>query len=307
VLGAAAFAWAMREEILVRVKSRRPSDESFRRLGSMQSAHEVPGEDLFYCVAPDEWSVRSRNATRESFSQCSLRPSRLAAVMRAKMQLDEARVGELPDGVLALGELRTKGGTIVFFLVLRAVREDEAVSFAKKIREACRKAQHPVAIIARGRGTQCIAEVEVDASTQLGFGDLAEVVTRGAEAVNLADVIDGWRWQTADKPLALLRESREVWLGKVRLQLTDNQIAMFFGLAEDGDEWVRAPVLGNRISRNATIPDQVVRKAMRGLEERLRASAKEAGVALPEAWITGLIEHHTSKGYRFGVGVVVVR
>ena len=57
------------------------------------------------------------------------------------------------------------------------------------------------------------------------------------------------------------------------------------------------------ISPHASIPDQIVRKAMLGLEERVRASAQAQGVTLPEEWIAGLVERD-AKGYRLGVGAV---
>ena len=99
--------------------------------------------------------------------------------------------------------------------------------------------------------------------------------------------------------------TRENYLGKERMYFTENQRTMLFVLAEERGEYVSPPELGERISPHATIPDQVVRKAMGDFEARVRASAKTAGVVLPEEWVKGLVEEKRGKGYRLGVGVVV--
>jgi DNA-binding response OmpR family regulator len=139
----------------------------------------------------------------------------------------------------------------------------------------------------------------------IGHGDIARAVSLGAEAVKLGDAIEPWRWSTAARPCVLVKASRQIYLGRVPLDLTDNQRALLFGLAEDEGEFVAPQTLGRQISANAAHPDQVVRKAMFDLEDRIRASAKDAGVELPEAWVKGLVEEKRGKGYRITLGVVL--
>jgi hypothetical protein len=139
----------------------------------------------------------------------------------------------------------------------------------------------------------------------IGFADVARVVALGADAVKLGDAIDPWRWGTAASPCVLVRETREIYLGRARLDVTENQRAMIFALGEEDGAFVSPSTLGKRISANAALPDQVVRKAMLDLEARVRKSAKADGVELPEAWVKGVVEEKRGKGYRLGVGVVM--
>jgi len=216
------------------------------------------------------------------------------------------RIGEAGEGVIAIGELATKRGDVALFLVLRALRKEDTATLAKKMREACLKAQHAVAIVARGRGEGvATAFVEVSDAELLGFGELVNVAARAADAVKLGDEVEPWRWGTRERPLVIAHESDEIWLGRVRLDLTDNQKKLLARLAKAEGGFVSPPALGASISPKAAIPDQIVRKAMLDLEARVRASAKAQGVALAEEWVRALVEEKRGKGYRLGVGAVV--
>ncbi len=304
------FVWAVAQKILLASKSNRPAHESFRAHGSLFTSHPVGGEEVVYCCPPD-FSEHARDESAAVLKRWKLDPKKLGETLRAKMELAapaRGRFGEAPDGVIALGELATttKEGTIAFFLVLCAVRAEDAAAFAKRLREACLRAQHPVAIVAAGRTLEgALAVVEVDGAEMIGHGDIARAASLGADAVKLGDAIEPWRWSTAARPCVLVKASRQIYLGRVPLDLTDNQRALLLGLAEDEGEFVAPQVLGRQISANAAHPDQVVRKAMFDLEDRVRASAKDAGVELPEAWVKGLVEEKRGKGYRITLGVVL--
>jgi hypothetical protein len=163
-----------------------------------------------------------------------------------------------------------------------------------------------VAIVVRGRGdVMATAFVEVSDAELLGFGDLAGIVARAADAVKLGDDIEPWRWGTRERPLVVTPHAGEVWLGRVRLDVTENQKKLLARLAKEDGGFVAPLALGESISPKARIHDQIVRKAMLDLEERVRASAKAQGVELPEEWITALVEEKRGKGYRLGVGAVL--
>ena len=305
------FAQAVAAKVLVRVVSRRPSEARHRRWGSMFVAHALEGGAGYYAVT-DDMSVRAHTVAGDALERWRIDDARLAEVLRERMLLEIPKgVRDVPAGVLPIGVLRTRGangGRICFFLLLRVVREDAAGALAKQLRRAC-KGMHPVVLVMAGRTLGgAVEEVEVTVAQQLGIASMSDVVITAATNVGLAKKLEGWRWGSEAKPLVLMGRDGVAYLGRVRLRITQNQFALLLGLAPDAEtgEWVASGDLGGRISANSAFPDVVVRKALSDLKERVRESAKGAGLALKEAWIEGLVESEKKRGYRLGVGVVVV-
>jgi len=109
---------------------------------------------------------------------------------------------------------------------------------------------------------------------------------------------------TEDAPLVLSVGRGEAWYGRVRLALTENQLAMLFALARCG-WWMKSTELGQKIQPGAEHPDQIVRKARLTLVEKITASFAGAGVKMPKGLAERLVTFDRSKGYRLGVGVIV--
>jgi hypothetical protein len=303
LLTAERFALALAKGTLVRVHGKRPSGREHRRWGSLLRAFKMPGEDAAYVVG-EEIAIRAFDAKPESLVWYAIDWKRVARVIREDMALAETRADDEPPGVLAIGELAVAGGKIVVFMLVRAVADGEVVALVKRLRQACGRAT-PAIIVPRGRSLGgAVAEVEVGPAEQLGVGDVAWVAGKIAEECGVGDDVGPWRFATAGAPLVLSVARGEAWYGRVRLLLTENQLAMLFALAR-AKGWMKSTELGLKIAPTAEHPDQIVRKARLTLGERIAASFEEAGVAMPEGLGETIVAFDRSKGYRLGVAVVM--
>jgi hypothetical protein len=213
-------------------------------------------------------------------------------------------VTDAPPALLPIGEIVTPVGRVVVFTLVRAVTEGETVALLKQLRQASGRAT-PALVVPRGRSLGgAVAEVEVSPGEQLGVEDVAWIAGRIAEECGLGDDVEPCRFATKGSPLVLSVGRGEAWYGRVRLLLTENQLAMLFALAR-AKGWMKSTELGLKITPGAELPDQTVRKARQILGDRLRASFRDAGVPMPEGLAEKLVEFERSKGYRLGVTAIV--
>jgi hypothetical protein len=263
----------------------------------------VPGEDAAYVVGEDI-AIRAFDAKPEALVWYAIDWSRVAEILRAELGLDEARVSDAPSGLLPIGELTTPAARIAVFTLTRAVGEDEVMPLLKQLRHACGRAV-PAVIAPRGRSLGgAVAEVEVLPAEQLGVAEIARLAGRIAEECGLGDDVEPWRFGTKDAPLVLSVARGEAWYGRVKLLLSENQLAMLFALAR-APGWMKSTELGNKIAPQASIPDQIVRKARLTLVERLEESFEEAGSRMPKGLAETIVSYDRTNGYRLGVKALV--
>ena len=305
-LGAAIFAEATRAKVLVASRARRPHDERDRMWGALFGGFAIPGEKRRYAVGED-LAARAHSVTREAFDVWALDRARLGEALRERAALIRLRVtqGDVPDALVPIGELATRSSRVAFFTLVGAVPAEDAGRIARDVRRACRGA-HVAVLVTKGRSLGgALAEVEVTLAEAMGAASLARAVVAAAEEVGVDGELEPRRFATEEKPLVLVKERNEAWLGNVQLNLTDKQVAMLVALAEEGG-WLTGAELGLRISGGrAATPDQAVRKARLDFEDRIRASYRDAGLPVDERIATGLLEHDRTRGYRLGVGAVV--
>ncbi len=303
LVGAPAFARALGKRVLTRVRGKRPSGREHRRWGSLLRAFEMPGEDAAYVVG-EELAIRAFDAKPESLVSYAIDWPRVAEVLRTEIGLAEPRVTDAPAGLLAVGELGEGSARVAVFSLVRALAENEVMPLLKQLRHACGRAT-PALLVPRGRSLGgAAAEVEVGPGEQLGVEDVAWIAGRIADECGVGDDVEPGRFATEEAPLVLSVARGEAWYGRVRLLLTENQLALLFALAR-AKGWMKSVDLGRKISPKAELPDQTVRKARQILGERLRASFAAAKLAMPEGLEDRLVEFDRTKGYRLGVGVIV--
>jgi hypothetical protein len=263
--------------------------------GPIWQAAYVVGEDL---------AIRAFEAKPEALVWYAVDWSRVAAALRGQMGLREASVPDAPEGLLPIGAMESTGRTVLVFSVVRAIAEGEVVAVLKQLRLACGRAT-PALLVARGRSLGgAVTEVAVSAGEQLGVEDVAWVAGRIADEHGMGDDVELSSFATAETPLVLSISRQQAWYGRVRLLLTDNQLAMLFTLAKVRT-WMKSTELGLKITPGAELPDQTVRKARQILGERLRASFKAAGVPMIEGLEERLVIVDRARGYRLGVGVIM--
>jgi hypothetical protein len=303
LLTAPHFARALELGVLARVRGKGPSDRAHRRWGSLLRAFDVPGEDAAYVVGEDI-AIRAFDAKPEALVWYAIDWSRIAQVFRAELGLDEARVTDAPSGLLPIGELATPAARVAVFMLTRAVGENEVMPLLKQLRHACGRAV-PAVIVPSGRSLGgAVAEVEVLPGEQLGVVDIASLAGRIAEECGLGDDVEPWRFGTKDAPLVLSVARGEAWYGRVKLLLSENQLAMLFALAR-APGWMKSTELGNKIAPQAGIPDQIVRKARLTLLERVTLSFERAGSPMPKGLRETIVSYDRTKGYRLGVKAIV--
>ena len=263
----------------------------------------MPGEDAAYVVGEDI-AIRAFDAKPEALVWYALDWPRVAQVLRAELGLDDARVTDVPDALVPVGELAAPAAKIAVFTLARAVGESEVMPLLKQLRHACGRAI-PAVIVPRGRSLGgAVAEVEVLPGEQLGVADVGWIAGRIAEECGLGDDVEPGRFATKEAPLVLSVARGEAWYGRVRLLLTENQLAMLFALAR-APGWMKSTELGNKIAPQAGIPDQIVRKARLTLAERLAQSFAEAGSRMPKGLGETIVSYNRTKGYRLGVKAIV--
>jgi len=303
LLGPAGFARAVETKVLTRVRGKRPSAREHRRWGSLLRAFEMRGEDAAYVVG-EEMAIRAFDAKPEALDWYVIDWARVAEVLRGAMGLTETRVTDAPAGFVPIGEIGVSDGRVIVFSLARVVGEGEAMALLKQLRRACGRAT-PALLVPRGRSLGgAVAEVEVSPGEQLGVEDVASVAGRIAEECGFGDEMEPGMFATEDAPLVLSVGRGEAWYGRVRLALTENQLAMLFALARCG-WWMKSTELGQKIQPGAEHPDQIVRKARLTLVEKITASFAGAGVKMPKGLAERLVTFDRSKGYRLGVGVIV--
>jgi hypothetical protein len=200
--------------------------------------------------------------------------------------------------------MESTGRTVLVFSVVRAIAEGEVVAVLKQLRLACGRAT-PALIVPRGRSLGgAVTEVAVSPGEQLGVEDVGWVAGKIADEHGMGDDVELSSFATEEAPLVLSVARSEAWYRRVRLVLTDNQLAMLFALAK-APRAMKAIELGKKIAPGADYPDQIVRKARLTLEERLAASFEAAGVAMPPGLAERLVSYDRSEGYRLGVGVML--
>jgi hypothetical protein len=297
------FARALERRALRRVRGKRPSGREHRRWGSLLRAFDLPGEDAAHVVGED-MAIRAFDAKPEALVWYAIDWARVVELLREGLALAETRVTDAPPGLLPLGEMATPGGKVVVFTLVRAVTERETVPLLKQLRQACGRAT-PALLVPRGRSLGgAVAEVALSPGEQLGVEDVAWVPGKIAEACGIGDDVEPWRFATEDAPLVLSVARGEAWYGRVRLLLTENQLAMLFALAR-APGWMKSTELGLKITPDAGLPDQTVRKARQILGERLRLSFDEAKIPMPDGLADKLVEFERKKGYRLGVNAIV--
>jgi hypothetical protein len=305
LLGAAGLARAVARSLLVRARTRKAGEPRHRMWGSMYTAHDLEGETEKYAVADDP-AARAHTVKAGALAHLRLDVGALATALREELVLAPCAIAEVPRGVLPIGTLVTKSAKLVFFLLAAVVPETECAALREAVRKACTRGQTPVVLVGRGRSLHGgIAEIEVSVEEQVAGGSVARVVAAAAAAAGIEDEIEHWRWGTPDAPLVLVREAREAWLGRVKLDVTAGQLAAIEALAHERGAWMTPLALGQKLSPRATWHDQIARKTLADFDERVARSFAEAGVALPEGWAGRVIEMKKGKGYRMGVGVVV--
>ena len=305
LLGRERLDAAIARGILVRARSRRAGEPRHRVWGSMFTAHDLEGEEDKYAVA-DDAAARAHTVKASALAHLRLDLGALAGALRAALALEPCAITDAPRGALPIGTLVTKSARLVFFLLLAAVPESACAALREAVRKACTKGQTPVVLVGPGRTLHGgIAEVEVSVDEQLGGESIARVVAEAAKRAGVEDEIEAWRWGTPAAPLVIVREVQEVWLGRVRLEITAGQYAAFEALASERAGWMTPTVLGRAVSPSARWHDQIARKTLLDLDTRVARSFAEAKIALPEEWRGRVIEMKKGKGYRLGVGVVV--
>jgi hypothetical protein len=166
-----------------------------------------------------------------------------------------------------------------------------------------RAGQHVVVLVPAGRTLGgAAAEVALGVHQQLGAGDYEGVLLAAAQSLGLEDAMPTWCFATRERPLVIDAANDRITLGPVVLALTPNQRAMIATLAKGRPMGPKD--LGLAMSPNATIPDQVVRKACLDLDERVEASFRDAGAAMRDEW-TPLVVQDRMLGYRLSVGCIV--
>ena len=297
------FARALERRALVRVRGKGPSGREHRRWGSLLRAFEVPGEDAAYVVG-EELAIRAFDAKPESLVGYAIDWRRVAELLRGAIGLEETRVTDAPAALLPIGELEVNGGRVIVLSLVRAVSEAEVMPLLKGLRLASGRAT-PVLLVPRGRSLGgAVAEVELGPGEQLGVEDLGALGGRILEACGGGEDVEPGRFATEAAPLVLSVGRSEAWYGRVRLLLTENQLAMLFALAR-APGWMKSAELGRKIAPGADIPDQIVRKARLTFGEKLAASFEAAGVRMPAGLAARIVAFSRSKGYRLGVGVIV--
>lgn len=305
VLGAEGLARALERGLLVRVASRRAGEARHRVWGSMYTAHDLPGEEDRYAVA-DDAAARAHTVKASALAHLRLDQDALAQFQRGVLVLDPCAIAGPPAGALPIGTLVTKSARLVFFLLTAVVPESASSRLREAVRKACNKGQTPVVLVGPGRTLHGgIAEIEITPEEQFGADSIARVVLLAAQAEGLEDELPAWRWSTPDAPLVIVKDAREVWVERVRLQITAGQYSAIEMLAAASPEWTTPLALGQALSPRATWHDQIARKTLADLDARIERSFAEAGVSLPEAWKGRVVEMKKGKGYRIGVGVVV--
>jgi hypothetical protein len=308
VVTALGFEAAVASGLLARAAaSRRAADVAHRSYGSSLILHDLEGEDAKYALGED-LSMHAYDVAPESTVRWKLDASRLAASLATRLHLAPMRLKRAaPSGLLPIGLLEANGNNACIFQLMRIVRDSEAGDLREELRAACAPA-HAVVLAGKGRSLgKGTVLIEIDPARLFTDGDFGDVLVAIAEALGIEDDIDAWRFATDDEPLVIRVERGEVWFRKVRLLLTTNQFTMVLVLARSPrGQWVGAAELGERISSNATIVDQIARKARVGFDERVEKSFAEAGVPMPPGLPGRLIEVDKGRGrYRLGVGVVV--
>ncbi|MGO8994919.1 MAG: hypothetical protein ACLQVI_16510 [Polyangiaceae bacterium] len=302
LLTQAAFARAVAQRTLTRVRGKRPSGREHRRWGSLLRAFDMPGEDAAYVVG-EELAIRAFDAKPEALVWYAIDWGRVAEVLRGAMGLAETRVTDAPAGLLPIGEIGAPSGKVIVFSLVRAVSEADVVPLLKELRRACGRAT-PALIVPRGRSLGgAVAEVEVSPGEQLGVEDVGWIAGRIAEECGVGDDVEPWRFATEGAPLVLSVGRGEAWYGRVRLLLTENQLAMLFALAK-GKGWMKSVELGKKIAPGADHPDQIVRKARLTLAAKIEASFEAAEVRMPAGLGERIISFSRSQGYRLGVGAI---
>lgn len=300
---------------LIEVQSRRAGELRHRPWGSMFTVFDVEGENAMYAVAEDA-AAPAHTVTEEAVVRWRLDQGALAEAFRRELELEPLVVKPAPQGILPLGVLPARGASIAFFLLLAVVPEAQCAALREAVRAACAKGRTPVVLVGEGRTLHGgITEIAVTPLEQVAGPSIRRLIAAAAEATGLSEELDPWRWRTREAPLVLMRRTREAWLGRVKLSISP---AQFDGLlllsgaravaGKNGQsvrDWTTPSKIGEALSPQAQIPEQIARKTFADLDDRMNVSFAEAGETLPEAWKGGLVEMRRRQGYRLKVGVIV--
>jgi hypothetical protein len=310
ILGRKAFDALVRAGVLVRASAKetggRVAHEATRALAGSVRAFPLSGakdRGKHYAVAADPSEPARTVATKDLVMWRVSQPARRAR-LRAAMRLDAAAPIALPVGVGDVGRLRVGAGAVRFVELVRRVSAAEAPKVARAIRRAVGRDLVAVLVPEGVTLGGVLAEVPVDSASQLGAGDVSEVVARAARELNIEAELEAPRLGTRDKPIVILQETEEVWLGTVKLTLASRHFVLFLALA-DGKPRVGAE-LGKKLSPGAADLVHVVHKARSEIDARVAQSFADEGVELPEEWSAGkLIVRSGNRSFRLAVGCVV--
>ena len=174
----------------------------------------------------------------------------------------------------------------------------------KQLRRACGRAT-PALLVPRGRSLGgAVAEVEVSPGEQLGVEDVGWIAGRIAEECGVGDDVEPWRFATEEAPLVLSVARGEAWYGRVRLLLTENQLAMFFALAKgEGVDEVRGAREEDRAGGGPPGSDRAEGAA--DSCGRDRGELRGGRGRMPEGLGERIVAFSRSQGYRLGVGAIV--
>jgi hypothetical protein len=315
VLGDEAFARAVKARLFTRVVTKRSGarvalpGEGW--LGARVRAFPLTSaidRGKHYAIAEDP-SVAPRTVEAPALASYALDATRLADRFRTALGLRAPSSSEtiaLPKGFVDAGIADLRGAPgIRFVRLVRAVGDDERTALAAKVRRACGGRQHAVLLVPEGRSLgNVIPEIALGVAEQFGVGEYEGVVIRAARELRVEDALPARYIATRERPLVIVEDTPEAYLGSVHLDVTENQHRLFLALARAG-RIVHVKDLGQLIAPAAGHVDKVVRKTRGDLDARVAASFAKANVKLPDAWKT-LVEHVGRLGYRLTVGATIV-
>ena len=308
VLGAEAFARMTSDGSIVRVEgkhTRRVASAAWRALGRSYVTFPLDDErdrGASYAVAED-WAVPSTTVRDDQLVMWKLDIGGVAARMRDDLGLCDAKVGDLPDGVIFVGELKLASGAARIFYVVGALwNDDDRTRVGRAVAKASGLAR-PVLLVPRGRRVaRDHVEIEIDVHEQLGAKSVAPRLAEIATELGVLDEIDPWRLVDADVRLVIDAKSERVWLDRVLLtHLGQSGFAMILALAKRGGDLVPSRDVEKAMSPKRP-SEGAAKAAAKKIPGWVRASFEAAGKRAPDdevvAWVA-------NRGWKIGVRTVI--